>query len=400
MAAFLTAVLYGVLRDYPCCHMFNSGGEAGERTAIHLCRFCVPEGGGLMANSSDSGVSGVGRSDPGKKTLLTETGKNVLAAGYRSSYDTEAINVIKDRQFLARILKDCAHEFSDMQLEDIMSCIEDLSVRNTAVHPGLTNSAIVGMPTESKISGEGVVRYDIRFCVRNPKASQDDISRSVNIRILVDVELQKTEKLQYDIVERGVVYGGRMISEQLGSKIRHSDYGAVQKVYSIWICMNCSQELANTITEYSLKDNNRYGSVRTDHKSRYDLLSVVVIRLPKEKDLEKVVNKPTKLMELLSIVFSHRMPVNEKLNKLSRFGIQVSEEIEGSVLGMCNLSEGIYEEGLEEGIGIGREEGIGIGREEGIEIGQQRERENTEREKQRADRLQAEVDRLKKMIAG
>ncbi len=45
-----------------------------------------------------------------------------------------------------------------------------------------------------------------------------------------------------------------------------------------------------------------------------------------------------------------------------------------------------------------REEGRALGREEGIEIGRAEERENTERERQRAEALEAEVRALKKLI--
>jgi len=40
------------------------------------------------------------------------------------------------------------------------------------------------------------------------------------------------------------------------------------------------------------------------------------------------------------------------------FDIAMSETLEGEVLGMCNLSEGIFADGLDKGIGIGFDKGL------------------------------------------
>ena len=302
------------------------------------------------------------------KTVFNDSGKRILAAGARSPYDTEAINLIKDKQYLARILRDCTSEFRGMKIEDIILCIEDPSVGIVPVDPGLSNPVMKGMPTESKEIGEGVVTYDVRFFARNPRASMQDTHDRINIRLLVDVEIQKEVPSKYDLVTRGILYGGRMLSEQLGREVRNSNYDSLQKAYSIWICMNCPPESANTITRYSLKQDLLYGRIDGAGQARYDLLQVIIIRLPKEKKAQKAVNEPTELMKILSTLFSEEMSVKERMDRLSELGIIVTEEMRERMNVMCNLSEGIYESG------------------------RAAERAETERQRARADEQQARAD--------
>jgi hypothetical protein len=154
------------------CYSFIAGGS-GEWRTPPASSFCEKEA-VWMAEM--------------EKTVLNDSGKRILAAGRRSSYDTEAINLIKDKQYLARILKDCTTEFMEMKIEDIILCIEDPLVGIVPVDPGLTNQVINGMLTESKVIREGVVTYDVRFFARNPRASRYETCEKINIRLLVDVE--------------------------------------------------------------------------------------------------------------------------------------------------------------------------------------------------------------------
>ena len=51
---------------------------------------------------------------------LNATGKKILSSEGRSRYDTEAINLIKDKQILAWILQDCVEEFKGMTRAEII----------------------------------------------------------------------------------------------------------------------------------------------------------------------------------------------------------------------------------------------------------------------------------------
>ena len=281
---------------------------------------------------------------------LNYVGKQIVSAGDRSPYDTEAINIIKDKQYLAWILRDCVAEFKGMSISEIIPCIEDLSAGTVSAEPGLTNSGIAGEDTSSKIIGEGILTYDIRFSALAP----DDIGNVV-IRLRLDVELQKNENPGYDLVPRGILYCGRMLSEQLGHNVKGDNYDNLQKVYSIWICMNTANKRANTVSKYSIFHEPIYGEFNDE--SRSDLLQVILIRLPKKHHKGELRNSPTKLMELLSTTFDQDIKAGEKLGRLEKMGISISEEMRRQVNVMCNLSQGILEEGLERGRAEGRAEG-------------------------------------------
>ena len=278
-----------------------------------------------------------------------QTGKVILAAGTRSSYDTEAISILKDKQYLARILKDCTTEFYGMSIEEIIPCIEPPEIGTVPVEPGLTGGAVRGDPTESKVISEGTLTYDVRFRAVAPG------NEPIGIRLLFDVELQQKENPGYDIVPRGILYTGRMLSEQMSVYVNGSDYDSLQKVYSIWICLNCSLKRAYTISRYSIRHEAVYGEFK-DH-ARHDLLQVIMIRLPGEEYKKKPKNKPTELMRLLEVTFSRKMSATDKLNEISEMGIVVKEELKGQVNTMCNLSQGLIEEGRKEGREEGRREG-------------------------------------------
>jgi hypothetical protein len=89
--------------------------------------------------------------------------------------------------------------------------------------------------------GEYYITYDIRFTVMVPGNSH-----KTPIRIVVDVEAQKTPNPGYDLISRGIFYGGRMLSDQMGRNLDGEDYDKLEKVYSIWLVFNCPQKNANT----------------------------------------------------------------------------------------------------------------------------------------------------------
>ena len=254
---------------------------------------------------------------------MNQTGKHILAAGARAPYDTEALNIIKDRQYLAPY-------------------IEEPQVGTIPVEPGLTNTAIVGLPTESKIPGEGILTYDIRFLARKPGMD------AIEVWLMIDVEIQNDDDPGYDFVPRAVLYAGRMLSEQMGHNVTGKNYDALQKVYSVWLCANSALKRANTISRYSIKHEALHGEL--EDQSRSDLLQVIMVRLPNENLRSKPKNEPTRLIELLSTTFSKRIDTEEKLRRLQQMGIQVTEDIRERMGVMCNLSQGILREGIEQGM--------------------------------------------------
>ena len=72
------------------------------------------------------------------------------------------------------------------------------------------------------------------------------------------------------------------------------------------------------------------------------------------------------LINLLDLMFKSSTNASEKITTLHNdFGIDLTQEGEGDLAVMCNLGEGIYEDGLMKGKQEGWEKGRKEGREEG-----------------------------------
>ena len=59
--------------------------------------------------------------------------------------------------------------------------------------------------------------------------------------------------------------------------------------------------------------------------------------------------KDDRIFKLLQALFSKKLALEEKLERLKSLGIRVDERLEKEVEEMCNLSEGIWQDGVQEG---------------------------------------------------
>lgn len=142
-----------------------------------------------------------------------------------------------------------------------------------------------------------------------------------------------------------------MISSQYGTVFTKSHYEKIQKVYSVWICMNPPKERSNTITEYSLTEKQHVGKVK-EKEEKYDLMNAIMVCLGKyEKETEH------DLLRLLDVLLSSDKKANEKKEILeNEFDIPMTEKLEAEVENMCNLSDGVEQKGIQKGIEIGIEQ--------------------------------------------
>ena len=216
-------------------------------------------------------------------------------------------------------------------------------------------------------------------------------------------EAQKAEPSAYDIINRAVFYVSRMISSQKGREFVNSNYNDIKRVYSIWICMNMSQNCMNYIhfTQESVVGTYQW-------KGDIDLANIVLIGLA--EDLPEKEER-YELHRLMGALLSAKLDVNTKLDIIgNEFDIPLESDIRKDVNDMCNLSQGIkeqaYVEGTENGIAIGKQEGITIGKREGITIGKREGiaetiikmyRKGYEAE-QISDILDMEVEEVRKII--
>lgn len=278
---------------------------------------------------------------------MTETNRNQLAkkidvTDNKAEYDENVKWLLSEKIILAHILLHVAKEYYGMKPEEVVELIKETpKVSEVAVYPGESNTTeIVGDNVENVVPNEGKITYDIRFHALTPDKTQ-------KIQLIIDIEAQKDYYPGYDIVTRGIYYGARLLSAQKESEFAGDDYDKIKKVYSIWICMNAPKYAENTITEYTLQKNNIVGEF-PEGKTRYDLLSVIVVCLSKELAQEK---EETRLHRLLGTLLSSKMTRQEKKDIIeSEYGIPMTQNMERWVNIMCNLSEVIEERGIEKGI--------------------------------------------------
>ena len=247
--------------------------------------------------------------------MNTELKSAVMATDRDAQYDNSAKRLIAHKIILARILVKTVEEFKGMDPLEVAALIEGIPYISTVpVEPGLTNAVhfqngkrIVGFNTENQELNEGLVRFDIVFYVR----MKDGLSQ-----IIINVEAQKDEPSDYEILNRAVFYVSRLVSSQKERDFENSSYDDIKSVYSIWICMN-----------------------------------IIMIGLAKELPEH---DETYELHRLLGALLSRELTIDEKLDIIgNEYDIPLEENFRKDMSTMCNLSQGVKEEG----IAIGRAEG-------------------------------------------
>ena len=255
--------------------------------------------------------------------MNTELKSAVMATDKDAQYDNSAKRLIAHKIILARILVKTVEEFKGMDPIGVAALIEGLPyISAVPVEPGLTNAVhfqngqrLVGFNTENQELNEGLVRFDIVFYVR----MKDGLSQ-----IIINVEAQKDEPSDYEILNRAVFYVSRLVSSQKERDFENSSYDDIKSVYSIWICMN-----------------------------------IIMIGLAKELPEH---DETYELHRLLGALLSRELTIDEKLDIIgNEYDIPLEENFRKDMSTMCNLSQGVKEEG----IAIGRREGLEEGRREG-----------------------------------
>lgn len=271
----------------------------------------------------------------------TELKNAVKATDMKAQYDASAKRLLGQKSILAQILIKTVDEFKDMDAKVVAECIEGMPYISTVpIEPGLTNAfnkksgqRLIGFNTEDQEIKEGLIRFDIIFYVR----MKDGMSQ-----IIINVEAQKGDPGEYDILNRAIFYVSRLISSQKERDFEHSSYDDIKRVYSIWVCMNMEE---NTMSHIHLTKEDMIGSY--EWKGKLDLINIVMIGLAKELPEHDEIYE---LHRLLGALLSQELTVEEKLSIIgTEYEIPIEENMRKDVSAMCNLSEGIEEKGRAEG---------------------------------------------------
>ncbi len=268
----------------------------------------------------------------------TEIKNAVSAADQDAQYDDRAKRLLGNKTILAHILVKTVDEFKGMDPKEAVTYIEgEPFISVVPVEPGLTNAEkeeagqrIVGFNTENAEINEGLVRFDIVFYVR----MKDGISQ-----IIVNVEAQKDAPTEYNVLNRAIFYVSRLVSSQKERDFVNTKYDDIKRVFSIWICMNMSQ---NSMNYVHLTNDGLLGSYEWGGK--IDLLNIVLIGLSQELPEH---DEKYELHRLLGALLSKKLTSDEKLNIIeTEYDIPIEDSLRKDVSVMCNLSQGIKEDGI------------------------------------------------------
>ena len=281
-----------------------------------------------------------------QKTTLAQS---IDLTAQKVQYDAACKKVLAEKIILAWIMKHTMKEYAECEVWEIMErfIVGEPKVAETKVLPDETYvSKITGTGVEDTTVTEGSITYDIQFRAIVPDTEEV-------VQMIINVEAQNDFYPGYPIIKRGIYYCARMISSQYGTVFTKSHYEKIQKVYSVWICMNPPKERNHTITGYSLTEQQYVGNVK-EKEEYYDLMHAVMICLGgSEKEEEN------ELLRMLDVLLSSEMHADEKKEILeNEFEIPMTERIETEVESMCNLSDGVEQKGIQKGIKLGIEQNM------------------------------------------
>ena len=206
----------------------------------------------------------------------------------KETKDQSAKNIFSYKPIMSNILKYTVEEYRDCSLEEIMNCIEGDTIQiGTALVEEDMAKTIRGEDTEFHTTDEAPAAFDILFRSLNPKAEG-----KLLVNLHIDFQIQQNYTPGYPVVKRSIYYGCRKLSAQL-DKIGENGkgYGHLEKVYSIWICLdNIPRKLENTISYYKMQNYKNEGIKDKEFRIdswESDLLEIIIVRLGGEGQEEK-----------------------------------------------------------------------------------------------------------------
>ena len=282
----------------------------------------------------------------------------------KHAYDEYCKQILGNKQVLSCILKECVSEFHAIPLDQIPLYIEHEPRLNVAME----EDRIQGMNVEDTSVYGAMIRYDILFHAKLPNSKETE-----TIGLIINIEAQNHMPSAYPLLSRAIYYGSRLLARQKNRKegFAHSEFKQLKKVYSIWIVMHSPQAMAGVMNHYTIKEECIHKAYHFPIED-YDKLSVVMIYPSQIADGDAGIKR---LMNLLYLLFKARKPYADKAYELrEKYGIMMTREMEREVEEMCNLSQGVWNEGHAEGRMEGIAEGLAKGqiqgRIEGLSEGQ------------------------------
>ncbi len=260
--------------------------------------------------------------------------------------DVQSKSLLHNREVLAVILGEVVTEYKGYSRKEIMDFIDPDSITNNKeVSSGRTNTMIPGDRTEYTQLNEKTSNFDLAFRAKNPVLSSNDVLVSIH----VNLESQKTYRPGYPIEKRGIYYLARSLSSQLSLVTEETDYGQLEKCYSIWICRDdIPKKAQNSISVYEVTNTKDTSNCKIT-KEFYDLMTLVIIKLG-----DKVYNgsrgdEEYELLRFLNaIMYPHESDFLDTVSEYIDFSS--NEALWKEVTHVTGLGECVFRDGLEEGI--------------------------------------------------
>lgn len=268
-------------------------------------------------------------------------------------YDNACKLFLSEKIILAWILKYTTKEYSDYSVDEIATkYIEGNPIVSDDHERPDVPPQITGQSNEVLNIENVDIDYDIRFEVRNP-------INNCKETIIINLDAQSNFYPGYHIVSRGIFYDASMLASQYGTVFTSKNYDKIKKVYSIWLCTNPPKTRENTITKYSIHEENIIGNVK-ENSLFYDLLTVVMICTgPKNK------NVTNPLLTLMDTIFNSDLSNTELKDTLKKdYNITLTPDMNERMKTMCNLSYGHAQRHYDRGYDSGYDSGIDNSRKE------------------------------------
>lgn len=248
-------------------------------------------------------------------------------------YDASFKKFFKRKSVLATILIDIVPEYKHLSFKEI----EDLIIKNDI------NSLNAETFSEEDVSEGGKILYDIvvKCKMPNSEACKEN-------HIIFDLEMQRSFRLQYNLLDRAMYYASRLLSRQKSNEL---GYEGLIPVYSTWICLyKIPKSLQNTVQSFRLMNTQGNDMSLFTNKS---LVNIDFILLSGD-DYDWDLNDPT------CVKFLHSVQSNKLSDRRFNPNVDNTADVQKEVLSMMDI-ERDYKYHMDQERSEGREEG----REEG-----------------------------------
>ena len=271
----------------------------------------------------------------------------LAATSDEENYDRSVKTLFLTPRIIAPIIQMAMKEFHDIPIEDIIESISDLSGDDGIDDVSAKASHALALNAEQSSVSDKLITYDVHFKLRNPVLSTEEVT----VYLYVDIEVQNESyesRLGYPVIKRALYYVARELSEQLGVLTEDTDYGKLQKCYSIWICDGGPVDQRNTMARFHIIKDDLIGR-SGDREADYDLMEVIMIRRGNNDVTDGI-------LDYLAGLFSHDIDRMDRYSNIKGDTSAVEEVNNMGGFGKA-LADRVREETRSEALEEGRKEG-------------------------------------------